>query len=266
MIQSITKLYLQNPNKIIKCYSTQTSPTEKWDLLSAVSLERKPVVARKLNEMETKVQNYFLETELERSCKSDHEIQLITDKIKLEQLKKGDRDLDLDTIPEQSAQDFEDASAEELKNFKFADTKTEADESNNTKSNDRHLDRNLLLLVKETIGKNPVWVLPQGERQEGETLRQTAERILREKCGPELKADFFGNAPIGFYKYKYPKLSRSKSIGAKIFFFKAQFKKGNVKPDSKSLIDFQWATRKELQVLQSDYSKSVLMFLVDEEH
>lgn len=268
-IKGVT-FYFDNVGGLVKNYSKLTSQQkEKWDLLSAVSLERKPIIARELNEIEKKMQKLLDKVELEKSSKSDHEIQLITDKIKLEQLKKGDNKLDLDSIPERSAQDFEDASLKELSAFKFAAT-TNPDENNNTKSTDRHLDRNLLLLIKEKVGNNSIWVLPQGKRQEGETLRQTAERILEEKCGSELNVEFFGNAPVGFYKYKYPKQIREQNsdsaVGAKIFFYKAQFRGGNIKFNSDILSDYQWATRKELSVLHNDYYKSIAMFLIDEDH
>lgn len=259
-------LYSENSDPLVKCYSTQT---EKWDLISAVSVERKPIIARRLNEIEDKMINLLRKTELENSKKSDHEIQILMDKIKVEQLKKGDSKIDLDSIPERSAQDFEDASIKELNSFKFSDFKTETDKKNDIKSLDRHLDRNLVLLVKEKIGNTSIWILPQGIRQEGETLRQTAERVLTEKCGSELKVDFYGNAPIGFYKYKYPKEVREKSdlsVGAKIFFYKAQYREGSVTIDSTSLSDYQWATRGEISVLPKDYYKSVTMFLIDEEH
>lgn len=48
-------------------------------------------------------------------------------------------------------------------------------------------------------------------------MLQTAERILKENC-PDVKANFLGNAPAGFYKYKYPKIVQNQSgvIGAKV--------------------------------------------------
>lgn len=37
-------------------------------------------------------------------------------------------------------------------------------------------------------------------------------------CGPDIKVQFYGNAPCGFYKYRYPKAVRgeSGSVGAKV--------------------------------------------------
>lgn len=46
---------------------------------------------------------------------------------------------------------------------------------------------------------------------------QTCERLVQETCGGDLKVKFIGNAPCGFYKYKYPKTVRKEGfIGAKV--------------------------------------------------
>lgn len=47
---------------------------------------------------------------------------------------------------------------------------------------------------------------------------QTADRIMKDLWGSESSVQIIGNAPIGYYKYKYPKsvqASRSR-IGAKV--------------------------------------------------
>lgn len=54
----------------------------------------------------------------------------------------------------------------------------DADKSNNRTSLDRKLDSNLMLLVKQKIGNQELWLLPQVEWQPGETLRSTAERAM----------------------------------------------------------------------------------------
>ncbi|XP_022194292.1 39S ribosomal protein L46, mitochondrial [Nilaparvata lugens] len=254
----------------VKYSTTNSKPIrqEKWDLMSAVSLERKPILEREFTELEKSVVEFLKKTEFEMSSKSDHEIRLITDKIKIEQLKKGDKNIEIDTITQQIGQDFEDECQRELEAFSYQERITADDKANNTKSTYRLLDRNLLLIVQENIGNDRLWVLPQGIRKEGETLRATAERVLKEKCGSDIEALFYGNAPVGFYKYSYPKNLRKTEddpIGAKIFFFKAKLLKGNVNPYSKDM-DYRWSTRKELGVLQKDYLKRVSMFLIDEEH
>lgn len=64
---------------------------------------------------------------------------------------------------------------------------SEADKKNDRTSLHRKLDRNLVLLVKEKLGDQDVWMLPQAEWQPGETLRGTAERVLATLSG-ELSA------------------------------------------------------------------------------
>ena len=61
----------------------------------------------------------------------------------------------------------------------FAD----ADKKNDRTSLHRKLDRNLVLLVREKLGDEDVWMLPQAEWQPGETLRGTAERTLATLAG-----------------------------------------------------------------------------------
>lgn len=59
----------------------------------------------------------------------------------------------------------------------------EADKKNDRTSLHRKLDRNLVLLVKEKLGDEDVWMLPQAEWRPGETLRGTAERTLATLSG-----------------------------------------------------------------------------------
>lgn len=48
---------------------------------------------------------------------------------------------------------------------------------------------------------------------------QSAERILSNHFGDSITVKLYGNAPCGFYKYKYPTEVRKKSstVGAKVF-------------------------------------------------
>lgn len=41
----------------------------------------------------------------------------------------------------------------------------------------------LLLLAEQQVGNRKLWLLPQSEWQEGETLRQTAQRALTSLSG-----------------------------------------------------------------------------------
>lgn len=86
------------------------------------------------------------------------------------------------------------------------------------KNCERFMTSHLILLVKQKFGSENHWVLPQTTRRDDETMRQAAERALVETAGPKLNSFMLGNAPVGFYKYKYPKDIREKSgvEGAKV--------------------------------------------------
>lgn len=97
--------------------------TGKWDLYSAVCLERHPIIIQPMQEIELKFHNMLKKIEYENSLKSDHELR----KEKENKQKKSNNtdNTDDDTnVLIQTAQDFEDSCQEELNNFKFAPTIT----------------------------------------------------------------------------------------------------------------------------------------------
>lgn len=251
--------------KNLRLFSS-SSTSDKWDLASSVCLERKPILTKEFNSIESKYSKVLNRVESEMSFKSDHEIRLIRDKVYAEELKKTDSFINVDQINVQTGQEFEDLSENELNAFKFAERVTEDDVKNNVGSTNRRLGNSLLLLIKQNLGNSSNWVLPLGLRQEGETMRQAAERVLVETCGTNMHTKFLGNAPVGFYKYRYPKSAKyQQSIGMKIFFFKAQLLTGNVSREVCS--NYQWLSQQELasNILQEDYLRNIKMFLVDDE-
>lgn len=233
--------------------------------MSAVCLERKPIITRELNEIEHKVQDLMNQIELENSMKSDHELRCIADNLRAQKMKEKSLNIDMiDDALQQTGQDFVDQGLNELKKFSPASRITKADKENDNKSTQRKLDRHLVLLLNETLGDKSHWVMPFGKHIQGETMRQTAERVLAEKLNKKILAKFYGNAPCGFYKYKYPKSLQAESniIGAKVFFFKAQYLDGDIEDKA---LKFTWASREELpQFLLEEYNKNVGMFLIDE--
>ncbi|CAG9785615.1 unnamed protein product [Diatraea saccharalis] len=236
------------------------STTSSWDIVTGICVERLPVVTPPLNEMQKKYKDMLYAIELENSLKSDHEIRHDYEKKQAELLKNESADVDLDTVSKITAQDFEDAATEELAQFKFADIVTEADKAGNKASIERCLQRHLVLVTTLKLGQDTKTILPQGKWQEGETLRQAAERVLLQHCGSDLKVQFLSNAPCGFYKYKYPSEIDGK-VGAKVFFYYANYKSGNVNKNVKA----NWLTRNELtEILPDKYKKSVGEFLIEE--
>ena len=84
-------------------------------------------------------------------------------------------------------------------------------------------------------------------------MRQTAERALSTLCGDALPFQVLGNAPLSYYKFKYPKGYQSKvdRVGAKVFIYKAYVTAGfldsvEVTPGD-SVLDHQWVTIEEMQ-------------------
>lgn len=110
--------------KVIQRQNSQafnsTTTTRKWDLYSAVCLERHPVIIQPMQEIEEKFYNTLKRIEYEYSSKSDHELRVEKEK----ELKNSGNDEEARDILIQTAQDFEDSSQEELSNFTFALTIT----------------------------------------------------------------------------------------------------------------------------------------------
>ncbi|ENN75252.1 39S ribosomal protein L46, mitochondrial [Dendroctonus ponderosae] len=245
-------------NSPVKLHSSATF-SEKWDLLTAVLIERKPVTSPELTGIEKDFKEYLSAVEFERSLKNDTEINLEKERAITTQ-KKEIEDLDLKST--RTTQDFIDACKEEFAKFKPAEKTTAADQTNEVKSLQRKLSKHLIFVQNQKIGDQSFYILPQGIREDGETLRQCAERVLQEKCGDQVKAQIFGNAPCGFYKYKYPKAVRSEtSVGAKVFIYFARYASGQI---AGSESDFKWLDKSELkEVLPASYSRSVLPLLLD---
>jgi len=189
---------------------SSAAAAEKWDLYAGVLVERLPVVSKSLNPLEKQFQDMLWRVEYENSLKSDHELKHEREIVQAELIKKGKMQVDMeDSGSKQTAQDRKDAYIEELKKFQLGARTTPDDQANKTSSTDRCLENTLYLLVQQKLGQQEHLVLPQGKREEGESMRQTAERVLRERCGQELQVLFYGNAPVGFHKYKYPSNQRT---------------------------------------------------------
>ena len=116
-------------------------------------------------------------------------------------------------------------------------------------------------MIFKFVGSKKYFLLPQSKLMNGETLRDAAERVMNEFCGNNLKWQIYGNAPVGFYKYRYPRRVRQKNatVGAKTFFYLARFLNGNVSGDA----NYLWIDSSEMmQVLPAKYYKSVSDFII----
>ncbi|KAH0620038.1 hypothetical protein JD844_014554 [Phrynosoma platyrhinos] len=202
--------------------------------------------------------------EVEKSLYSDHEIRCLAEEERLRRRKDKDDDDD-DTGKEiVLAQDLEDAWEQKFRKFNPAPRITDADKNNDRTSLRRKLEHSLLLLVKQKLGDQEIWLLPQIEWKDGETLRATAERALLNLSGSSIGAKFLGNAPCGVYKYKFPRAARTEgNMGAKVFFFKAFLQDSNL-PLVKEKMDYVWVSKGELvDYLRPEYHSQVARFLVD---
>ncbi|XP_004763840.2 39S ribosomal protein L46, mitochondrial isoform X2 [Mustela putorius furo] len=235
-----------------------------WRLLGAVCLQRPPLVSKPLTPLQEEMAALLQQIEVERSLYSDHELRALDE---AQQLAKKKADLYDEEGDEQNVlltQDMEDAWEQKFLQFKPGARITEADKKNDRTSLHRKLDRNLVLLVKEKLGDQDVWMLPQAEWQPGETLRGTAERTLATLSENNLEAKFLGNAPCGHYKFKFPQAMRTESsLGAKIFFFKALLVTGDFSQPRKKG-QRVWVCKEELgDYLRPKYLAQVRRFLLD---
>ncbi|XP_069622337.1 large ribosomal subunit protein mL46 [Ranitomeya imitator] len=246
--------------------SAPGSTGSPWRLHGAVCLKRPAVVSQSKTPLQREVEELLKQIDLEKSFHSDHELQLMKDAERLRRKQSDTYDSD-DEEEEQDivmAQDMEDTWEQKWKQMKLAPRVTEADEQNDRSSLHRKLENPLVLLVKEKIGNEEVWMFPQVEWMAGETMRQTAERALSNVSENSIEAHFLGNAPCGFYKYKFPKALRNEDkMGAKVFFFKALLKNKSA-PTNKKKGDYVWVSKDELKdYLKPAYLSEVYKFVIE---
>lgn len=205
------------------------------------------------------------EMEFEKSLLSDHELRLLEDAERLSRKQADDYDSDEeDGNKDQEivlAQDLEDSWEQRMKKFQPAE-RVRADVDKDLTSLERCLDDSLLLLAEQQVGAEKMWLLPQTQWQQGETLRQTAERALASLPAAAFKATFLGNAPCGVYKYKLPKAARTEStVGRKVFFFKAVLSDDS--PPAAPNPSLLWVKKNELQrYLKPAYMMKVERFII----
>lgn len=203
-----------------------------------------------------------MQVEFEHSYKSDFELREEKDVAMAQLIKQGKIKIDLDGVTQQTALDLKDMWKAELSKFQPAPRITDADQKNDTKSTERKLENSLTLLLEQQIGNDKLFLLPQGKILDDETLCDAAQRIIKERCGESIQTMIYGRAPCGFYKYKYPKEVRNESVGAKVFFYRAILKAGQVDTNRGN---FEWLDKTELfDKLNSfsGYKRSLSKFIV----
>ncbi|XP_033846137.2 39S ribosomal protein L46, mitochondrial [Periophthalmus magnuspinnatus] len=244
---------------------SETASPSPYGLAAAVYLQRLPVISADCSPIEQSFKDMMHQIELEKSLLSDHELRLIEDAERLKRKQADDYDSDEeDSHMDQDivlTQDLEDSWEQKFRSFQPA-PRVRDDVDKDMSSVQRCLADSLVLVSEQTVGDQKLWLLPQMQWQEGETLRQTAERALA-SLPVGLKATFLGNAPCGVYTYKLPKPLRTESsLGTKVFFFKAILSdSGPSAPPNSALL---WLKKSELQgYLKPAYLMKVERFILD---
>ncbi|XP_007944288.1 39S ribosomal protein L46, mitochondrial [Orycteropus afer afer] len=249
----------------VRSLSLEAAPSNTgspWRLLGALCLQRPPLISKPLTPLQEDMAALLEQIEVERSLYSDHEFRALGETQRLARKKADLYEEDDQEIL--LVQDLEDMWEQTFLQFKLGARVTEADEKNDRTSLHRKLDRNLILLVKEKLGGEDIWMLPQTEWQPGETLRGTAERTLATLSKNNIEAKFLGNAPCGHYKFKFPQAMRTESnLGAKVFFFKALLQTGDFSQPRKK-DQHVWVSKEELgDYLKPRYLAQVRRFFLD---
>ncbi|POI34273.1 hypothetical protein CIB84_001974 [Bambusicola thoracicus] len=233
-----------------------------WKLFGALCLLRLPRITQPLRKEEEEMAALMEQ----KSHYSDHEIRKLEEEEQLRRRKESLHDDDNEGLGRTvvMAQDLEEKWEQKLLQFSPAPRVTDADKKNDRTSLNRKLDSNLMLLVKQKIGNQELWLLPQVEWQPGETLRSTVERAMATFLGDHIQAKILGNAPYGIYKYKFPRAIRTEdNVGAKVFFYKAFLQSSDLS-QAELKKDYLWVTKDELgDYLKSEYLKKVNRFLLD---
>jgi len=231
--------------------------------MAAVCLERFPLIAPPPTDLDIRYKEMLRKMEDEKSLLSYHELRRMEDARAAKKAEKGAVLPDSEERQIITAQDFEDASATERKQFTFAPRASEQTDSN-LQSLNRLLDKKLVFLVPSFKANS--WRLPTTLLRQGETLAQAAQRCLEECLDVSPAASFYGYAPRKLYRYVYPKpvAAKTGADGAKVFLFKAELAHhSKVTPQVEQ---FRWLSRSEIDntvILDQRYRQCVYSFIFE---
>ena len=261
---------MENKSKRFSSLSQLQKNSEKdeWFVSAAVCVERIPSITPSLSNFEQTVLEHLNKNELEAAKKSNFELRHESDIEAAEARRLEGLKLLAGT---KTAEDDHDLWVKDLEPFVAKSKTTHADTINDVTSTVRQLDNPLHLIVERNIGaeNNPgespefCWDLPNSIRREGETIRQTAERALKEICGSQLDVHILGNAPWAYYNTKYTKKIRNLTgkRGEKTFIFKAHYKDGKVQCPENISRAYRWSTLSELDILEPHVKNTLMEIL-----
>ncbi|XP_022692346.1 39S ribosomal protein L46, mitochondrial-like isoform X1 [Varroa jacobsoni] len=215
-----------------------------WQIMAGAILERPATLVVPFSPLQKAYLDMLTELEAEHSLLSDHELKALEEK---KALAKATKSAGAAATRIKLADDLVNEWKAELEAFKKRyhckpQTDHKLDDIN------RHTDKALTLLVLQKIGDKEHWLFPIVDNKENETLRQTAERAILECFGDSMSIKTLGNAPVAFYKYKYPKAVQEKTRkeGAKVFYIKMNYISGMPKLKTEFGSKIIWSTYDEM--------------------
>jgi len=150
------------------------------------------------------------------------------------------------------------SNADAMSGLQVTSRTTAADQIGDLRSLDRAYSQRLVLVVRDRASGE--WILPAGERLEGEPMQQAAERSMKEYFSQGAQANsapptlwYVGQTPIGHWLRVYsPEMqAKTKCYGEKVFFYRAELQSGRFRlPKETSSFpydDFYWLTRDETE-------------------
>jgi len=221
----------------------------RWQLFASVIVERPPIVGKDRTELEEAFQLTLDDYEHEKSLKGDHEMRVEQDIRNLEAKRKG---LEVVNEPLQTGFEYEEDREKLYTGFMPASRVSESDD---LRSLGRLLDEKLYLVVPQFMGPEDIWFVPSCPVEGKASLREAVDEALAKTFGGSETVDntiqVLGNAPFGFYKYRYPTQSQERQsfLGGKFFLFKAflkdprTFELGNAEGRK-----FAWMSKGEMKV------------------
>ncbi|CAK8676511.1 unnamed protein product [Clavelina lepadiformis] len=261
--QSLSKHLKREVHDIEQVSSQCPSP---WMLQAGVCLIRLPLIEEDLSEFQKRYISLKEQMEYENSILNEWELEKIKQTQLMNDIESGKRDAsEMDF--KVSKQDYEDDYNQAFKEFTESTTELDLNDADFKNINRRPKDY-LVLISKQKLGNDTVWMLPTEEWKEEENLRQSAERALTSHCGTLVDASFVSNAPSGFYKYKFPKNARTDAyVGAKLFIYNAFVPRVsetqstatfNLDIDLNKMLDYAWVAKDEMRnFLKPKYSKAI---------
>jgi len=201
---------------------TEESLTKRWQVFASVIVERPRILCQPETEFEEEYRLMVEDFEHAKALKSDHEMRIEQDIRNQERKRKG---LEVVNEPLQTGFEYEELREKCLSEFQPS---PHISESGDLQSLHRLMDEKLYLMVPHFLGPGKDWFLPSAAVEGKSSLREAVDEAISRTFGKDAhdQIQVMGNAPFGFYKYRYPGKSpeSQQHRGGKFFLFKAFLK------------------------------------------